>query len=85
MLKKRMLVPLALALLAGLLPLLLDGKPAASAATVPDSFSNSTFVDGLSRPRGMGFASDGRLFVAEQGASCASSKTVSCCPSRLST
>ena len=64
---KRVLVPLILALLMGSLPLLLDGKPASSATTVPASFSNSTFVSGLSRPTAMVFAPDGRLFVAEQG------------------
>lgn len=64
---KRVLVPLILALSVGSLPLLLDGKPAASATTVPAGFSNSTFVSGLSRPTAMAFAPDGRLFVAEQG------------------
>src|SRR3954451_3450982 len=64
---KRMLVPLALALFVGLLPLVLNGKPASAAITVPSGFSNSIIVNGLSSPTAMAFAPDGRLFIAEQG------------------
>lgn len=57
---------IALALLAGLLPIFMTGKPAHGAGTLPDGFEQSRFVGGLTGPTAMAFAPDGSLFVAEQ-------------------
>jgi glucose/arabinose dehydrogenase len=40
---------------------------AAAAATLPNGFTETTFVSGLSNPTAMAFAPDGRLFVCQQG------------------
>jgi glucose/arabinose dehydrogenase len=65
--KYRLFLVFCLALLAGLLPVFLLGKPAQGAATLPNGFSQSLVTAGLSNPTAMAFAPDGRLFVAEQG------------------
>ncbi len=64
---ERTMAVLALALLAGLLPLLLVGEEASGATTLPAGFKQSQVTAGLVRPTAMAFAPDGRLFVAEQG------------------
>lgn len=61
-----MVLVIALALLAGLLPIFVTGKPAHGAGTLPDGFEQSRFVGGLTSPTAMAFAPDGSLFVAEQ-------------------
>jgi len=58
---------IALALLACLATLLvLPVVPAQGVATLPQGFSDSQVVSGLTNPTDMEFAPDGRLFVAEQ-------------------
>ncbi len=42
-------------------------SPSAQSGTLPENFSSSILVDGLSSPTAMAFAPDGRLFVAQQG------------------
>lgn len=64
---RRTLVPLILTLFAVPLSLLLAEKPVSGATTLPQNFSDSAFVSGLSKPTAMAFAPDDRLFVAEQG------------------
>lgn len=59
---------IALALLAGLLPIFVAGKPAHGAGKLPSNdFKQSQVAAGLSGPTAMEFAPDGRLFVAEVG------------------
>jgi uncharacterized repeat protein (TIGR02543 family) len=49
------------------LPLLTGRMDSAAAATnLPEGFEESVFIAGLTRPTGMAFAPDGRLFVTEQ-------------------
>ena len=67
MVKSRLFLVFCLALLAGLLPVFLIGKPAQGASMLPVGFSKSQVTAGLSNPTAMAFAPDGRLFVAEQG------------------
>ena len=43
-------------------------------------FAETQVASGLASPTAMAFAPDGRLFVAEQGGSCASSRTARCSP-----
>ena len=58
---------IALALLASVATLLvLPVVPAQGAATLPQGFTDSQVVSGLTNPTDMEFAPDGRLFVAEQ-------------------
>jgi glucose/arabinose dehydrogenase len=61
-----MVVLIALALLAGLLPIFVTGKPSHGAGTLPDGFEQSRFVGELTNPTAMVLAPDGSLFVAEQ-------------------
>ena len=61
-------VPLvALALFIGLLATIAAERPAHGADALPDGFTQSQVVAGLSGPTAMEFAPDGRLFVAEVG------------------
>ena len=55
-----------LGLLALALVLLTTSHPA-RAATLPEGFSESPIVSGLTKPTAMAFAPDGRLFVLLQG------------------
>ena len=64
--RNRTVLVTALALLAGLLPIFVTGKPASGAGMLPDGFEQSRFVGGLTTPTAMAFAPDGSLFVAEQ-------------------
>jgi glucose/arabinose dehydrogenase len=58
---------IALALLASVATLLaLHVGPARGAANLPQGFTDSQVVSGLTNPTDMEFAPDGRLFVAEQ-------------------
>jgi glucose/arabinose dehydrogenase len=61
-------MPIRSRCLRGLLSLAALFLPAAfaSAATVPQGFSDTQIAGGLSRPTAMAFAPDGRLFVCEQ-------------------
>jgi hypothetical protein len=61
-----MVLVIALALLAGLLPIFVTGKPSHGAGTLPDGFEQSRLVGELTNPTAMAFAPDGSLFVAEQ-------------------
>jgi glucose/arabinose dehydrogenase len=54
-----------LAMLTGILPVFVAGKPAFGAINDP-GFTESTYAEGLQRPTAMEFAPDGRLFVAEK-------------------
>jgi glucose/arabinose dehydrogenase len=45
----------------------LSTLPSASAATLPAGFTESQIATGLARPTAMAVASDGRIFVCEQG------------------
>src|SRR5574342_96264 len=47
----------------------LDPIPLVQSAAAAGSFSDSTFVSGLSSPTAMDFSPDGRLFVAQKGGS----------------
>ncbi|HSB56897.1 MAG TPA: PQQ-dependent sugar dehydrogenase, partial [Nitrosopumilaceae archaeon] len=47
----------------------LDSIPLVQSAAAAGSFSDSTFVSGLSSPTAMDFSPDGRLFVAQKGGS----------------
>jgi glucose/arabinose dehydrogenase len=67
---------IALALLASVGTLLvLPIGPAQGAANVPTGFTQSPVVGGLTGPTDMEFASDGRLFVAEQAGKVRIAKT----------
>ena len=55
------------ALMVGGAALFLSGRPASGAGALPAGFVQSRFVGGLANPTTMAFATDGRLFVAEQG------------------
>jgi hypothetical protein len=48
-----MVVLIALALLAGLLPIFVTGKPSHGAGTIPDGFEQSRFVGELTNPTAM--------------------------------
>lgn len=65
--KYRSVLIFALAVFVGLLAIVVAGRPASGAATLPAGFTQSLVATGLSRPTAMEFAPDGRLFVAEQG------------------
>lgn len=65
-LRHRWFLVLSLALLSGLLPIFIFGKPASGAGTLPTGFTQARFVGGLVDPTAMAFAPDGALFVAEQ-------------------
>ena len=67
MLRNRWFLVIALALLVGLLPIFVAEKPAREAGTLPNGFTQSRLVGGLTNPTAMTFAPDGRRFVAEQG------------------
>lgn len=45
----------------------LVGVPSQPASATPEGFETSNVITGLDRPTNMEFASDGRLFIAEQG------------------
>jgi glucose/arabinose dehydrogenase len=62
----RLFLVVLLAMLTGLLPVFVAGKPAFGAINDP-GFTQSTYAEGLQRPTAMEFAPDGRLFVAEKG------------------
>lgn len=62
----RLLLAIAPALLAGLLPLFVLQSPAVAAPNLPDGFDQQLVDDGLSEPTAMEFAPDGRLFVTEK-------------------
>jgi hypothetical protein len=55
----------------------------ANGATVPTGFTDSLVAGGLTNPTAMALAPDGRMFVCEKGASCASSKMALCWPRLL--
>ena len=63
---RRVLV-VALALLAGSLPVFAHWRPASGETSVPSGFQDSLYAAGLQNPTAMEFAPDGRLFVAEIG------------------
>jgi hypothetical protein len=66
----KLLLAISLALLLGLLPIFLSGKPASGVGNLPLGFTRTTFAGGgsnpLSNPTAMDFAPDGSLFMAAQ-------------------
>lgn len=63
----KVLLPISVALLAGIMTLFFFGAPAIGAGSLPTGFVQTRVVSGLESPTTMAFAPDGRLFVAEQG------------------
>ena len=64
---KRAMAAIALALVAGLVPVFLYAGSAEGAATLPRGFSETRFISSLTAPTAMELAPDGRMFVAQQG------------------
>ena len=66
----KLLLAISLALLLGLLPIFLFGKPASGVGNLPLGFTRTTFARGgsnpLSSPTVTDFAPDGSLFMAAQ-------------------
>ncbi len=60
---RRLLLLVTMGLLAGLIPALVDARPAA--ADVPAGFEHS-FVTPVSRPTAMAFTPDGRMLITTQ-------------------
>lgn len=67
MVERRHLLVVTLALLASVAAVLMAGRPADGAASVPNGFESSTVAGGLDRPTVMALAPGGGFFVAEQG------------------